>query len=585
MQLKLTDVTKKFGDFTANNRVNLTVEPHQIHCLLGENGAGKSTLMNVLYGLYEPTSGTIEIDGAPVSFSGPGEAMAAGIGMVHQHFMLIPVFTVAENVALGHENTRGMSLDLETTRARIREISERYGFAVDPDAVVEDLPVGVQQRVEIIKALVRDAKVLILDEPTAVLTPRETDELLEIMRQLRDNGTSIVFISHKLREVRAVSDVITVIRRGEVVGQVGPETSTDELAALMVGRDVSLTVAKDTAHTTGTALEVRGLTVVGDNGVVLLDDVDFDVAPGEILAVAGVQGNGQTELTQALVGLEEQVSGSARLDGQELVGLRTREILASGVGFVPEDRSTDGLVGTFTVAENLVLDRYREREFAAGPSLRLGAIGTHAGSEVNEYDIRTGSVDSPVATLSGGNQQKVVIARELGRPLKLFVASQPTRGVDVGSIEFIHKRIVAERDKGTAVLIVSTELDEIYALADRIAVFFHGRLMGIVGPDTPREALGRMMAGEPADSVLPPVPWDHSHDDGGSGVAAPGQTSAGTPAGSSAAVSTPAPADGAVPAAGAAHPEGTTSAEASTPDPGTDPADRTTDRPEGNRTA
>lgn len=559
MQLKLTDVTKKFGDFTANNRVNLTVEPHQIHCLLGENGAGKSTLMNVLYGLYEPTSGTIEIDGAPVSFSGPGDAMAAGIGMVHQHFMLIPVFTVAENVALGHENTRGMSLDLETTRARIREISERYGFAVDPDAVVEDLPVGVQQRVEIIKALVRDAKVLILDEPTAVLTPRETDELLEIMRQLRDNGTSIVFISHKLREVRAVSDVITVIRRGEVVGQVGPETSTDELAALMVGRDVSLTVAKDTAHTTGTALEVRGLTVVGDNGVVLLDDVDFDVAPGEILAVAGVQGNGQTELTQALVGLEEQVSGSARLDGQELVGLRTREILASGVGFVPEDRSTDGLVGTFTVAENLVLDRYREREFAAGPSLRLGAISGHAGSEVNEYDIRTGSVDSPVATLSGGNQQKVVIARELGRPLKLFVASQPTRGVDVGSIEFIHKRIVAERDKGTAVLIVSTELDEIYALADRIAVFFHGRLMGIVGPDTPREALGRMMAGEPADSVLPPVPWDHSHDDGGSGVVAPGQTATATPAGSSAAASAPALAP--------------------------DPADRTTDRPEGNRTA
>jgi len=577
VQLKLTDVTKKFGDFTANNRVNLTVEPHQIHCLLGENGAGKSTLMNVLYGLYEPTSGTIEIDGAPVSFSGPGDAMAAGIGMVHQHFMLIPVFTVAENVALGHENTRGMSLDLETTRARIREISERYGFAVDPDAVVEDLPVGVQQRVEIIKALVRDAKVLILDEPTAVLTPRETDELLEIMRQLRDNGTSIVFISHKLREVRAVSDVITVIRRGEVVGQVGPETSTDELAALMVGRDVSLTVAKDTAHTTGTALEVRGLTVVGDNGVVLLDNVDFDVAPGEILAVAGVQGNGQTELTQALVGLEEQVSGSARLDGQELVGLRTREILASGVGFVPEDRSTDGLVGTFTVAENLVLDRYREREFAAGPSLRLGAISGHAGSEVNEYDIRTGSVDSSVATLSGGNQQKVVIARELGRPLKLFVASQPTRGVDVGSIEFIHKRIVAERDKGTAVLIVSTELDEIYALADRIAVFFHGRLMGIVGPDTPREALGRMMAGEPADSVLPPAPWDHSHDDGGSAAAATDRSPAGAPAGGSTAAPATAPAHAGDAAAVTLDGDGL--------DPGAHPADRTTDRPEGNRTA
>ncbi|RLY92219.1 heme ABC transporter ATP-binding protein [Kocuria tytonicola] len=525
MQLRLRDVTKKFGDFTANDRVDLTVEPHQIHCLLGENGAGKSTLMNVLYGLYEPTSGTVEIDGEPVAFSGPGDAMAAGIGMVHQHFMLIPVFTVAENVALGHESTRGASLDLATTRARIREISQRYGFAVDPDAVVEDLPVGVQQRVEIIKALVRDAEVLILDEPTAVLTPRETDELLAIMRQLRDGGTSIVFISHKLREVRAVSDVITVIRRGRVVGRVGPETSTDELAALMVGRDVSLTVDKTPALATGAALEVRDLTVVGDNGVVLLDGVDFDVAPGEILAVAGVQGNGQTELTRALVGLEERVTGSVRLDGHELTGLRTRDVLARGVGFVPEDRSTDGLVGSFSVAENLVLDRCHERSFAAGPSLRLGAIAQHAGSEVAEYDIRAGSVDSPVATLSGGNQQKVVIARELGRPLKLFVASQPTRGVDVGSIEFIHERIVAERDKGTAVLIVSTELDEVYALADRIAVFFHGRLMGIVGPDTPREALGRMMAGEPAESVLPAAPWDHAGDDD---AAAPGTLSGGT---------------------------------------------------------
>ena len=510
MQLTLNEVTKKFGDFTANDRVSLTVEPHQIHCLLGENGAGKSTLMNVLYGLYEPTSGAVEIDGEPVRFSGPGDAMAAGIGMVHQHFMLVPVFTVAENVALGHESTRGASLDLESTRARIREISERYGFAVDPDAVVEDLPVGVQQRVEIIKALVRDAEVLILDEPTAVLTPRETDELLEIMRQLRESGTSIVFISHKLREVRAVSDVITVIRRGRVVAQVGPETATDELAALMVGRDVSLTVAKKPARGGDAALEVRGLTVVGDNGVVLLDGVDLDVAPGEILAVAGVQGNGQTELTQALVGLEERVSGSARLEGRELVGLGTREVLGFGVGFVPEDRSTDGLVGTFSVAENLVLDRYRDREFSRGPSLRLGAITDHAGAQVAEYDIRTGSVDSAVATLSGGNQQKVVIARELGRPLSLFVASQPTRGVDVGSIEFIHRRIVAERDTGTAVLIVSTELDEVYALADRIAVLFHGRLMGIVGPDTPREALGRMMAGEPAVAVVPPVPWDYS---------------------------------------------------------------------------
>ncbi|MEX3599465.1 ABC transporter ATP-binding protein [Kocuria carniphila] len=512
MKLELRDITKKFGGFTANQNVNLTVEPHQIHCLLGENGAGKSTLMNVLYGLYEPTSGSIEIDGEPVTFSGPGEAMAAGIGMVHQHFMLVPVFTVAENVALGNEATKGVGLDLNTTRNRIREISDRYGFQVDPDAIVEDLPVGVQQRVEIIKALVREAEVLILDEPTAVLTPKETDELLNIMRQLRDNGTSILFISHKLREVKAVSDVITVIRRGKVEGQVGPDTSTDELAALMVGRDVSLTVDKEPSNAIGSALEVTDLTVVGENGVVLVDNVSFAVAPGEILAVAGVQGNGQTELTEALVGLADHVSGSIKLEGQELAGRGVREVLSAGVGFVPEDRSTEGLVAPFSVSENLVLDRYKDREFASGPSLKLGAMRENAQQAVDSYDIRTGSVDAPVSTLSGGNQQKVVIARELSRPLKLFVASQPTRGVDVGSIEFIHKRIVAERDKGVPVIIVSTELDEVYALADRIAVFFHGRLMGIVPADTPRETLGRMMAGETADEVLPPAPWDDSHD-------------------------------------------------------------------------
>ena len=512
MKLELRDITKKFGGFTANQSVNLTVEPHQIHCLLGENGAGKSTLMNVLYGLYEPTSGSIEIDGEPVSFSGPGEAMAAGIGMVHQHFMLVPVFTVAENVALGKEATKGVGLDLNSTRRKIREISERYGFQVDPDAIVEDLPVGVQQRVEIIKALVRDAEVLILDEPTAVLTPKETDELLNIMRQLRDHGTSIVFISHKLREVKAVSDVITVIRRGKVEGQVGPETSTDELAALMVGRDVSLTVDKEPAHAIGSALEVTDLTVVGENGVVLVDNVSFTVAPGEILAVAGVQGNGQTELTEALVGLADHVSGSIKLEGQELAGRGVREVLSSGVGFVPEDRSTEGLVGPFTVSENLILDRYKDRAFTSGPSLKLSAMRDNAHQAVDSYDIRAGSVDAPVSTLSGGNQQKVVLARELSRPLKLFVASQPTRGVDVGSIEFIHKRIVAERDKGVPVIIVSTELDEVYALADRIAVFFHGKLMGIVPPDTPRETLGRMMAGETADEVLPPAPWDDSQD-------------------------------------------------------------------------
>ncbi|MCM3484973.1 MULTISPECIES: ABC transporter ATP-binding protein [Kocuria] len=501
MKLELQSITKRFGSFAANEDVDLVVEPGQIHCLLGENGAGKSTLMNVLYGLYRPSGGRILVDGAEVSFRGPGDAMAAGIGMVHQHFMLVPVFTVAENVALGAESTRGGTLDLETTRRRIREISQRYGFHVDPDAVVEDLPVGVQQRVEIIKALVREAQVLILDEPTAVLTPRETDELLEIMRQLRGSGKSILFISHKLREVKAISDVITVIRRGRVVGQTSPEASTSELAALMVGRDVSLTVAKGEAEPGERALEVSGLTVVADNGVKLLDDVGFDVARGEILAVAGVQGNGQTELAEAILGLRERATGSIRLGGTELLGKSVRQVLDAGVGFVPEDRSTDGLVGPFTVAENLVLDLYGDDRFSRGPSLRLGEVQANARRAVEQFDVRTPSVDAPVQTLSGGNQQKVVIARELSRPLELFLASQPTRGVDVGSIEFIHEQIVAERDKGVAVLIVSTELDEVYALADRIAVFFHGRIMGIVGPDTPRDVLGQMMAGATAEEL------------------------------------------------------------------------------------
>ncbi|MDO5617550.1 ABC transporter ATP-binding protein [Kocuria sp.] len=494
MKLELRGITKKFGTFAANRDVSLTVEPGQIHCLLGENGAGKSTLMNVLYGLYQPTSGEILVDDQPVSFNGPSDALNRGIGMVHQHFMLVPVFTVAENVALGSESRKGASLDLETTRRKIREISDQYGFAVDPDAVVEDLPVGVQQRVEIIKALVRDAELLILDEPTAVLTPKETDELLAIMRQLKADGTSIVFISHKLREVREVSDVITVIRRGEVVGSVSPQASTSELAAMMVGREVSLSVTKEPARVAEETLVVKDLTVVGENGVTLLDELSLSVAQGEILAVAGVQGNGQVEFVEALLGLRK-ASGSIQLEGKELVGRSVRQVLDAGVGFVPEDRSHDGLVGAFSVAENLVLDLYKDQRFRSGPSLKSRSIAQNAEHRIQEFDIRTGSADAHASTLSGGNQQKIVIARELSRPLKLFVASQPTRGVDVGSIEFIHQRIVAERDNNVPVVIVSTELDEVYALADRIAVFFHGRLMGIVDPQTPREVLGQMMAG------------------------------------------------------------------------------------------
>ncbi len=496
VKLELKGISKAFGSFYANQDIDLVVESGQIHCLLGENGAGKSTLMNVLYGLYEPTAGQVVVDGQPRTFRGPGDAMAAGIGMVHQHFMLVPVFTVAENVALGAEPAGpGGILNLEKTRRKIREISERYGFDVDPDALVEDLPVGVQQRVEIIKALVRNAKVLILDEPTAVLTPQETDELLDIMRQLKASGTSIVFISHKLREVKAVSDVITVIRRGKVVGDAPPTASPTELASMMVGRPVSLSLDKAAAQPGERTFVVRDLTVRAANGTNVVDGISFDIARGEILAVAGVQGNGQTELTEAILGVQDHVTGSVTLEGKELLGLPVKDVLRSGVGFVPEDRSHDGLVGPFSVAENLVLDLYDRAPFAKGIGMSPAKVAENAAAKVREFDIRTPSVGSAAGTLSGGNQQKVVMARELSGPLRLFIASQPTRGVDVGSIEFLHRRIVAERDAGTPVMIVSTELDEVAELADRIAVLYKGKLVGIVPAGTPRDTLGLMMAG------------------------------------------------------------------------------------------
>ena len=511
MKLQLRGITKRFGALTANDHIDLTVEPGEIHALLGENGAGKSTLMNVLYGLYEPTEGEILIDDKPVTFRGPGDAMAAGIGMVHQHFMLVPVFTVAENVALGAETTKtGGCHPGPGIRRKIREISDRYGFDVDPDALIEDLPVGVQQRVEIIKALVRDAKVLILDEPTAVLTPQDTDELLDIMRQLKSHGTSIVFISHKLREVKAVSDTITVNRRGQVVGSADPGASTTELASMMVGRAVSLTLDKAPANPQETTFEVNNLTVIAPNGQHVVDGISFGIARGEILAVAGVQGNGQTELTEAILGLHERVHGSITLDGEELVGRSVKEVLNAGVGFVPEDRSLDGLIGTFSIAENLILDRYDQAPFAKGISMSPAKVLENAKTRIAEFDVRTPSGSLAAGTLSGGNQQKVVMARELSRPLRLFIASQPTRGVDVGSIEFLHKRIVAERDHGTPVMIVSTELDEVIELADRIAVLYKGRLVGIVPAGTGRDVLGLMMAGVSPDEAQADAAGRHS---------------------------------------------------------------------------
>src|ERR1700749_3930334 len=499
VELELKGITKRFGSLVANDRIDLSVSPGQVHALLGENGAGKTTLMNVLYGLLQPDEGEILIDGKSVQFNSPKDAIAAGIGMVHQHFMLVPVFTVAENVTLGMEETRPSGLlDRRKARNDVRELSKRYGLAVDPDALVEDLPVGIQQRVEIIKALVRDASVLILDEPTAVLTPAETDDLFRIIRQLKDGGTSIVFISHKLKEVQAIADTITVLRPGAVVGDKPQSANEDELAAMMVVRNVQLVVSKDPAKPGDVVFDIEDLTVADETGRVWVNGMSFQVRAGEILGLAGVQGNGQTELCEALLGRRPIASGHIRVDGRDLTHSTPRQRLHAGIAYVPEDRQEDGLVGAFSVADNMILDSYDQPPFASGINLHLGAIASNAAERVDEFDVRTQSADTPVGTLSGGNQQKVILARELGREHKVLVASQPTRGLDVGSIEFVHRRIVQQRDHGVAVLIVSSELDEIYALADRIAVIYEGRITGVRPPWVPVEELGLLMAGSEA---------------------------------------------------------------------------------------
>ena len=496
MKLELEGMTKRFGSVVANDDISLVVEPGQIHSLLGENGAGKSTLMNLLFGLYRPDAGRILLDGAEVSFTGPGDAMAAGIGMVHKHFMLVPVFSVAENVVLGNEPTTSIgSLDLDVAREKVREISARFGFDIDPDAIIEDLPVGIQQRVEIVKALARDAKILILDEPTAVLTPQETDELMGIMRQLAGEGNSIVFITHKLREVKAVADVVTVIRGGKVIDSVSPETPIGELASLMVGREVDLTVDKKAPKTGDVVLKFTDVVVVDDRQQRVIDGVTLDVRAGEVLCVAGVEGNGQTALAETLLGLRAVTSGKIELAGKDITDDRVKEVLASGVGYVPEDRKKDGLVADFTIQENFMLDGSFGPPWAKGLSIDFATREKRSDELIEQFDIRTPGAHTLVKKLSGGNQQKVVVARELSRELKLFIAAQPTRGVDVGSIEFIHERIIQTRDAGIPVVIISTELDEVFSLADRIAVMYRGKIVGIVPPTTSRENIGQMMAG------------------------------------------------------------------------------------------
>ncbi|CAB4366489.1 MAG: ATP-binding cassette domain-containing protein [Actinobacteria bacterium] len=496
MSLELRGITKRFGALVANDSIDLVVGNGEIHAILGENGAGKSTLMNIVYGLLAPDEGTISVDGKTITIDSPLDALAAGIGMVHQHFMLIPVFTVAENIVLGHEKTKGPGLlDLETARQEILRVSAEFNFDIDPDALVENLPVGLQQRVEIIRALIYDAKVLILDEPTAVLTPQETDELLRNMKKLKESGTSIVFITHKLREVKEAADKITIIRRGKVVGTASPSASQEELASLMVGRPVSLDVDKSAPQLGKVMLDVKNLNISDHTGRSLVKNVSFELRTGEVLAVAGVQGNGQSELAEAIVGLQEHVHGTISLDGVDITKASVREALHSGIAFVPESREEDGLIASFSIEENLILDLHDLPPYAKGPVISQSIVAQEAEKRVAEFDIRTLSSKDSASSLSGGNKQKVVLARELSRPVKLVVASQPTRGLDVGSIEFVHERIIAERDAGRAVLLFSTELDEVSALADRIAVMYRGEFIAIVPADTSREDLGLLMAG------------------------------------------------------------------------------------------
>ena len=505
--LELRHITKRFPGVLANDRVSLTLEPGEIHALLGENGAGKSTLMNILYGLYQPDEGEVIVRGKPVEITSPDDAIRAGIGMVHQHFMLVPVFTVTENVMLGEEVLKaGVMLDREKAADRIKSISTQFGLSVDPHAFIKDLPVGVQQRVEIIKLLFRNADILIFDEPTAVLTPQEVTELFKIMRSLVAQGKSIIFITHKLKEVQEIADRITVLRLGAIVGSTTPaETDENKLAAMMVGREVELEVEKAPAQPGKLVLEVRELEVLDERLNIAVDNVSFEVNAGEVLGVAGVQGNGQTELVEAITGLRTPLAGQICIDGHDTTRATPRQVIELGVAHVPEDRQRDGLVLSFPIVANMVLSTYYLAPFARGVVLQDESITQTAQRLIKEYDVRTPSVETPAGSLSGGNQQKVIVAREFSRPVKLLVASQPTRGLDVGSIEYIHARIIEKRDAGLAVLLVSPELDEILALSDRVAVIYRGRIVAIVdAEEATKEYLGLLMAGvDPASLPKP----------------------------------------------------------------------------------
>ncbi|MFN2196207.1 MAG: ABC transporter ATP-binding protein [Anaerolineales bacterium] len=504
LALEVRNITKRFPGVLANDHVNFSLAKGEIHALLGENGAGKSTLMNIIYGLYSPDEGEFFLDGKPVEIKQPHDAIDHGIGMVHQHFMLVPVFTVAENIILGHEVTRGTSLDMRRAKRQIRELSHEFGLDVDPDAIVEDLSVGAQQRVEIIKALYRRAQILVLDEPTAVLTPQEVEDLFRIMRQLTQRGVSIIFITHKLKEVMEVADHITVMRRGQVVGNTVPaETDEQGLASMMVGREVLLRVDKAAAKPGGVVLEVRDLSVLDERKIEAVRHVSFQVHSGEILGIAGVQGNGQTELAEALTGLRAFETGSILLNNQEMPALNPRVEFEAGLAHVPEDRHKHGLVLAHSVADNEVLVTYYKPPFAKGLQRNEEAVVENAVKLIDQFDVRTPGPLVPVRNLSGGNQQKVIVAREFSRPVRLLLANQPTRGLDVGSIEYIHQQIVEMRNQGVGVLLISAELEEIMSLSDRIAVMFHGEIVAEMANDetVTKEHLGLLMAGGGRDAV------------------------------------------------------------------------------------
>ncbi|MDH3753099.1 MAG: ABC transporter ATP-binding protein [Acidimicrobiia bacterium] len=494
--LDVRGVTKTFPGVIANEDVDLVLHEGEIHCLLGENGAGKSTLMNVVFGLYQPDKGSIRVRGEQVQFTGVGDAIDHGIGMVHQHFQLIPVFTVAENVILGNELTNGPFLDINEARRRIIELEDKYGLAVDPDAKVGDLSVGEQQRVEVIKALFREAEILILDEPTAVLTPGEVDEFFGVVRSLVDQGKSIIFITHKLREVLAVADRITVLRNGKVAGTADPSTATQKsLANLMVGREVVFQVAKGDAHPGDPVIKITGLRVEDVRGARTVNGLSVEVRAGEIFGVAGVEGNGQRELVEAVTGMRPKIGGTVEILGQDATKMSPRQITELGTGHIPEDRNKHGVVGAYSIADNLILNRYFKPPFARRWLRNEAAIASEAEELVAQFDVRTPGIHVAVDNLSGGNQQKVIVARELTGDVKALVVAQPTRGLDVGSIEFIHNAIIALRDKGVGVLLVSAELDEILSLSDRIGVLYRGRLVGTFdGADATREELGYLMA-------------------------------------------------------------------------------------------